>query len=432
MHPITNNNQAMPNNKQDLKSSFTMNLSDTADAIQPFHVMEIMRLADDLEQKGVNVIHLEMGEPSFPTPAPIVEAGQRALAGGKTHYTRAIGIDPLRKAIAAYYKTQMNCDIDWQRVVVSAGASAGLLNVLTLLINRNDKVLVTDPGYPCYPNYISMIGGIAEYVKLEESAGFKLSPEKVQAHWDDKTRAALIASPANPTGAVLSLPELAAIAEKVKDLSGALIVDEIYQGLNYQGFDETSDIEAGSGRDLSKAVSASSVLQIEPDAIVVNSFSKYFGMTGWRIGWAILPSHLVSGFEKIAQNLTISPTTISQYAALAAFSPETISIANSQRQAFELRRNFLVSELRDLGFGISKVPDGAFYIYASIDRFIGEGLGVKDSYEFCQRLLVEKGVAITPGLDFSPSEASRFVRFSYTPDLPQIEEAVSRIRSFLE
>jgi aspartate/methionine/tyrosine aminotransferase len=383
-------------------------ISDRANRMEPFHVMEIMRLAEKVEAKGKHVIHLELGEPSFSTPLPIVEAGKKALDAGLTQYTRAVGIDALRQAVATYYQEHMNIDLDWHRVAITAGASSGLLMALTALLDTHDEILLTDPGYPCYPNYVELLGSSYRSIKLDESKGFILNAELVEAYWEKQTRALLIASPANPTGACIPLLELSKIAKKVREKGGALIVDEIYQGLNYGAQHK-----------------ASTVLQVDDDALVINSFSKFFGMTGWRIGWSVLPLSLMSTFEKIAQNITISPTTISQYAAIKAFAPETLKIAEQRRIAFEQRKIYLVAELKRLGFGIQLEPEGAFYIYANIDAFSN------NSHDFCIELMEQAGVAITPGLDFSPSQHKRFVRFSYTADMEQLQEAIRRIENFL-
>lgn len=402
-------NQVLTGASQSLHHSVkSLKISDRASRIEPFHVMEIMRLAEKVEAKGKHVIHLELGEPSFSTPAPIVEAGKQALEDGLTHYTRAVGIDTLRQTVAQYYQEQMNVDLDWQRVAITAGASAGLLMALTALLDTHDEILLTDPGYPCYPNYVELLGSRHRFIPLDEAKGFVLNKNLVESYWQKQTRALLIASPANPTGACIPLQELSDIAKIVREKEGALIVDEIYQGLNY-----------------GEQNKATTILQVADDAIVTNSFSKYFGMTGWRIGWSVLPLSLMPAFERIAQNLTISPTTISQFAAIKAFSPETLSIAEERRVAFEKRKIYLLAELRRLGFGIHLEPQGAFYIYANIDAFSN------DSHDFCIKLMERAGVAVTPGLDFSPSQHKRFVRFSYTADMDQLQEAVRRIENFL-
>ena len=384
-------------------------LSERSKRIEPFHVMEILRLANSLEQGGQKVIHLELGEPSFASPEPVVEAGRQALKAGLTQYTRAIGIDALRQAVANYYQQQMNVDLDWHRVAITAGASSGLLMALAALLDNGDSLLLSDPGYPCYPNYAELLGVKVRYMALQESQGFKLDRAILEQYWQADSKAVLLASPANPTGARIALNDLANMAEFVRARHGALLVDEIYQGLNY-----------GSNTRLE------SVLQVADDAIVINSFSKFFGMTGWRIGWSVLPEGLMPTMEKLAQNLTISPATLSQYAAIAAFSAESLAIAEQRRQAFEVRRNYLLGELRRLDFGIAVEPEGAFYIYANVENFS------QDSFEFCQHLLTSEGVAVTPGLDFSLSHHKRFVRFSYTANMEQLQEAVFRIERFLK
>ncbi len=383
-------------------------LSHRASEIEPFHVMEIMRFAEKVEQQGRTVIHLELGEPSFSTPEPIVEAGKRALEQGLTHYTRAVGIDALREAVADYYRKTMNIDLDWQRVVITAGASSGLLMALAAVLDTQDEILLTDPGYPCYPNYVALLGSRYRYIELDESEAFILGKEKLASAWSADTRALLLASPANPTGTRMTLSQLGVLADFIREKQGAFLVDEIYQGLNYGEHNKPE-----------------TVLQVADDAIVTNSFSKFFGMTGWRIGWSVLPKSMVPAFEKIAQNLTISPTTISQFAAVEAFSEDTLRIAEERRQAFQQRRDFLVEALRRLGFGIQHAPQGAFYIYANIESFSD------DSQAFCMDLLEKAAVAITPGIDFSASQQKRYVRFAYTADMEQLQEAVHRIEQYL-
>ncbi len=383
-------------------------LAERAGEVEPFHVMEIMRMAADLEAKGKHIIHLEMGEPSFDTPQPIVDAAKEAMDKGLTHYTRAVGIDPLRQKIAEFYQQQFDLDLDWNRVVLTSGASSGLLMALSCVLDPDDEILLTDPGYPCYPNYVKLLNACYRLIELEESKGFILDKEALETAWGDQTKALLLASPANPTGACVGLEELKAIAEYIDERKASLLLDEIYQGLNY----------SGEGK-------ASTILQVNENALVTNSFSKYFGMTGWRIGWSILPEAYLQPFERLAQNLTISPNTISQYAALAAFDEQTLAIAEERRVEFQKRRDYLVRELRRLGFGIEVEPEGAFYIYVNIEAFSD------DSRKFCMDLMEQAGVALTPGLDFSPSQHKRFVRISYTADMAQLEEAIARIEAFI-
>ena len=372
--------------------------------IAPFHVMDILARARALEAAGRSIIHMEIGEPDFPTPAAIVQAGIEALRQGHTYYTPALGLSELRAAIAASYPAHVRPAAE--RVVVTPGASGALQLIFGVLVNPGDEVLMTDPGYPCNRHFVRLFEGEARLVPVDAGTGYQLTAELVRRHWTPRTRAVLIASPSNPTGTLVAPTEMAKIADVVAELDGCLIVDEIYLGLTY-GLDPVSALAHG------------------PDVFVVNSFSKYYGMTGWRLGWLVAPAAYVPDLDKLAQNIFLAPNTPAQYAALAAFRPEVEAELQQRRDLFRERRDFLLPALRDMGFGIPVLPQGAFYLYADSSRFS------PDSQAFCLQLLDIAGVAITPGLDFGDYLPQRHVRFSYANTLDQLKEGVGRIEHFL-
>ena len=375
--------------------------------IQPFHVMAVLARARALEAAGADVIHMEIGEPDFSTPAPIVAAGQRALADGHTGYTPALGLPALREAVADLYAQRHGLQIDPARIVITPGGSAALLLISALLINPGEKVLMADPAYPCNRNFLRLVEGRAGLIPTSAASAYQLTPELLREHWDSECRAVMAASPGNPTGTLLSREALKQLADTTRQLGGHLIVDEIYHGLTY---DEP----------------AASVLEVADDAFVLNSFSKYFGMTGWRLGWLVAPEAAVPELEKLAQNLYICAPTIAQVAGLAALQAETLAICEQRREAFQLRRDLLLPGLRDLGFEVPVTPQGAFYIYANIARLGG------DSQALCQHLIESQHVALTPGLDFGRHQSDQHVRFAYTTNRPRLEEALERLQRGLQ
>lgn len=371
-------------------------------AIEPFHVMALLARANQLQAEGHDVIHLEIGEPDFTTAAPIVAAGQAALAAGHTRYTAARGLPALREAIAGFYAQRYRLSIDPQRILITPGGSGALLLAASLLVDPGKHWLLADPGYPCNRHFLRLVEGAAQLVPVGPEQRYQLTPASVAEYWNGDSVGALLASPANPTGTLLSAAELAALSAALKARGGHMVVDEIYHGLTY-------------------GVDASSVLEVDDDAFVLNSFSKYFGMTGWRLGWLVAPEQAVADLEKLAQNLYISAPSMAQHAALACFEPATIAILEERRAAFAARRDFLLPALRELGFGIAVEPEGAFYLYADVSTFGG------DAYAFCQHFLETEHVAFTPGLDFGRHQAEHHVRFAYTQSLPRLEQAVERI-----
>ena len=375
--------------------------------IAPFHVMEVQTAARALEAEGRSVIHMEIGEPDFPTPAPVIAAAQRAIGTGRLYYTSALGLPALREAIARHYLDHYDVSVAPERIIVTAGSSAALLLVLALLVDRDRRVLVADPGYPCNRHFVRVLEGEPAPIPVDAGTNYQLTADLVERHWDPRVAAALIASPSNPTGTTVPADEMRRIAAAVGRLGGRLIVDEIYLGLSYDA-------------------PPRSVLEFAHEAFVISSFSKYFNMTGWRLGWMVVPPEHVRDLEKLAQNLYISPAAPSQYAALACFEQETLAILEERREAFKARRDFLVPALRELGFAIPVDPTGGFFVYADCSRFDA------DSERFCRRVLQGAGVAFTPGIDFGTWRAERHVRLAYTIDMPKLEEGVARLRGFLQ
>jgi len=373
--------------------------------IQPFEVMEILARAQRLEASGRKVVHMEIGEPDFTAPEPVVQAGVRALQGGLTAYTASLGLPALREAIAGHYAQRFDRRVAPARIAVTAGASGALLLTLAALLDPGDEVLVPDPGYPGYRHFARAFEGVARPVALSPDAGFQPTLEDVARAWGSKTVAMVLGTPSNPSGTVLASEELERIAAFVAGRGGVLIVDEIYQGLVYGRAPVTS-------------------LGLPGNIVVVNSFSKYFCMTGWRLGWAVLPEPMVRNVEKLAQHLFICPSAAAQHAALAAFLPETIEILESRRQEFERRRDFLVPALQSAGLRIRALPSGAFYIYA-------ECAGpVRDSRKFAMELLEAEAVATTPGIDFGSNATRDYVRFAYTSSLDDLREGARRIARY--
>jgi aspartate/methionine/tyrosine aminotransferase len=374
--------------------------------IAPFRVMEILARAHELERQGRSIVHMEIGEPDFPTPQPICEAGMAALAKGELFYTAAQGLPALREAIAAFYRTRYGVDVPASRVIVTTGSSGALLLAIAALVNPGDRVLIADPGYPCNRHFVRLMEGEPVGVAVGADSNYQLTPELIAQHWDSRTVAALAASPSNPTGTLIPAAHLNAMAAIARAHGGTLIVDEIYHGLVYD-----SDV--------------TTALALADDVFVINSFSKYFNMTGWRLGWMVVPERYVSDIDKLAQNIFLAPPTPAQYAALAAFKPETLAILEARRAEFKTRRDYLVPALRALGFDIPQTPQGAFYIYAGCSRL------TQDSAAFARDLLEQSGVAITPGIDFGSNAAERHVRFAYTNSLVRLQEGVRRIGQFL-
>ncbi len=374
--------------------------------IAPFEVMEVLAQAHRMQAAGTDVIHLEIGEPDFPTPEPIVRAATRALSSEAMFYTPALGIPALREAISGYYSDRFGVSVPVDRIVVTAGSSAALLLALGLVLDVGDEALIGDPGYPCNRHFVTFLDAEPVLVPTDAATDYQVTAELLAAAWTPRTRAVIAASPSNPTGTLIEPDEWVRIAALCHTHGATLVADEIYQGLVY-------------GRD------PATVLSLTDDVVVVNSFSKYFQMTGWRLGWLVVPDGATREIEKLAQNLFICPSTPAQHAALAAFTPQTIEILESRRAELEHSRNVLLTALPEIGFGVRARPDGAFYIYCDVSDI------TDDSFVFARRVLDETAVAITPGRDFGFAAPDRHMRIAYTQPVPRLEEAVERIRRML-
>lgn len=376
-------------------------------SISPFYVMELLARARALEGEGRSIIHMEVGEPDFETPRPIIEAGKRALDQGFTHYTPAVGIRELREAIAQDYFSRFGVKLNPDRVLITPGSSGALQLIMSTVINPGQAVMMADPGYPCNRNFVKLVSGIPVTVPVGAETGYQLTAEIIDREWSENTRAVMVATPSNPTGTILSRQQLEAIYQVVKARGGVLIVDEIYQGLVYD-------------------VKPFTALEITDDLFIINSFSKYYGMTGWRLGWMIAPERFISAADKLAQNIFLAASTPAQYAALAAFEEETQRIVEERREAFRERRDYLLPALQQLGFEFPVVPAGAFYLYANC-RSITE-----DSFSFAHELLETEGVAVTPGRDFGDYLPEQHIRFAYTTALEKLQEGMARIARFIK
>ena len=376
-------------------------------SIEPFHVMEVLARAKALEAAGRDIVHMEIGEPDFPTPRAVCEAGMRALEKGELFYTPALGMPELRAVIAGFYKTRYGVNVDASRIVITSGSSGALLLAIAALVDPGKRVLLADPGYPANRHFVRMMEGVPVSVPVGADGNYQMTPELLEHYWDDQTVAALVATPSNPTGTLIPRGHLAAMARMVDQRGGALIVDEIYHGLVYDGAVDTA-------------------LSVSENVFVINSFSKYFNMTGWRLGWMVAPERYVRELDKLSQNVYLSAHTLSQFAALAAFEPATLAALDARREEFRARRDYLVPALRALDFDIPQLPQGAFYIYAGCARL------TQDSRRFALDLLDQAGVAITPGIDFGDNAPCSHVRFAYTAGVERLREGVRRIGEFLD
>ncbi|CDY73992.1 Aspartate aminotransferase [Caballeronia glathei] len=388
-----------------------MRLAARVDAIEPFYVMELMKEAQLLEGLGRDIIHMGIGEPDFTAPEPVIHAAADALRRGVTQYTNALGIAPLREAIARHYRDDFGVDVAPERIVVTAGASAALLLACMALVDHGDEVLMPDPCYPCNRHFVAAVDGKPVLIPSGPAERFQLTAGHVEAHWGANTRGVLLASPSNPTGTSIEPDELRRIVETVRAKGGFTIVDEIYQGLSYDA----------------KPVSA---LSFGNDVVTVNSFSKYFSMTGWRLGWLVVPPSMISAMEKLSQNLFICASALAQHAALACFEPETLAIYESRRLEFKRRRDFIVPALRSLGFGVPVVPDGAFYVYADTRGVSHPAAG--DSDALTRAMLHDAGVVLVPGADFGFHAPDQYIRLSYATAYSKLEQAVERLATLFK
>ena len=378
--------------------------------IEAFHVMELAKQAADLERAGRHIIHMGIGEPDFTAAAPVIHAAEVAMRRGVTQYTGALGIHALREAIAGYYKTAYGLDIPERRVIVTAGASGALLLACAVLVEIGAEVLMPDPSYPCNRHFVAAFDGHAKMIPSGPAERFQLTAAQVAANWGEKTRGVLLASPSNPTGTSILPDELKAILAEVRERRGFAILDEIYQGLSYDA----------------PPVSA---LALDDNVITVNSFSKYFNMTGWRLGWLVVPDALVPAFEKVAQNLFICASAVAQHAAVACFSPEALAIYDERKAEFHRRRDAILPALEALGLRVPVKPDGAFYVYADCRHVNHPAAG--DADKLTQAILHDAGVVMVPGTDFGPHTARDYIRISYATSMANIEEAMDRMHHFL-
>jgi aspartate/methionine/tyrosine aminotransferase len=376
-------------------------------AIEPFQVMRILERAKALEAQGRDIIHMEVGEPRFPVPELLLDAARRALAAESMGYTPSAGLPALRAAIAAYYATRYGIQVDPRRVIVTPGGSGALTLALALILQPGDGVLVTEPGYPCHRHIAAVVGARVQALPLDAGGGWLPNAELLVRHWRTGTRALLVTTPGNPTGVVMGGAVLGELHGAVRDRAAALIVDETYQGIVYGAEDVTALSRADDG------------------LFVVNSFSKYFGLTGWRLGWAVVPSGWSAVAERLAQNLYLAPPTLAQHVALAALSPAMLAEFDRRRKVLRRRRDLLLAALPDLGFGVSVVPEGAFYVFSLLPA------GAGDATSFAERLLEHAGVAVTPGVDFGGPDANKMLRFAYTEDTGRLATAIARFRSVL-
>jgi aspartate/methionine/tyrosine aminotransferase len=393
-----------------------MQISQRANNISPFYVMEVAKAASAL---GAQVAHtdapmvfLNIGEPDFTAPPLVQEAAARAIHNGHSQYTQALGLPQLRERISAWYASRFGVQVPASRIVLTAGASAALHLACLALIEAGDEILMPDPSYPCNRHFVSAAEGKAVLIPTTADERFQLSADKVEAAWGERTRGVLLASPSNPTGTSIHPDELRRIHQVVQSKGGITLVDEIYLPLSYEAqFGQTA-------------------LALDDNIISINSFSKYFNMTGWRLGWMVVPEVLVPVVERLAQNLFICPSTIAQHAALACFDDASIALYEQRRAEFKARRDYFIPQLNALGLTVPVMPDGAFYAWADCSELCTK-LGIKDSWDFAFEVMNRAHVAVTPGRDFGTAQTANFVRFSTASSMQQLETAVARLRAML-
>ncbi|WP_048439276.1 pyridoxal phosphate-dependent aminotransferase [Caenimonas sp. SL110] len=393
-----------------------MRLARLIDQIEPFYVMEVAKAASALAREVAHtdrpMIFLNIGEPDFTAPPLVQEAAARAVSRGLTQYTHATGLEALRERISGWYATRFGVDVPARRIVITAGASAALQLACLALVEPGDQILMPDPSYPCNCHFVTVAGGEPIRIPATAAERFQLTADKIEAHWGPKTRGVLLASPSNPTGTSIHPDELRRIHEFVKAHDGITMLDEIYLGLSY---DDTFGHTA---------------LGIDDQVISINSFSKYFNMTGWRLGWIVAPDEVALGIEKLAQNLYICPSTIAQHAALACFEPDSLAEYERRRAEFKARRDWFIPQLNAMGLAVPVMPDGAFYAWADCTDACRR-LGVKDSWELTFEIMKRAHVAVTPGRDFGVAQTANFIRFSTASSMEHLQEAVQRLRALL-
>jgi aspartate/methionine/tyrosine aminotransferase len=393
-----------------------MQVSARAQKIEPFYVMEVAKAAATLGQTIAHtdapMVFLNIGEPDFTAPPLVQQAAEKAIRDGQSQYTPATGLPALRERISQWYATRFALHIPANRIVVTAGASAALHLVCMALIESGDEVLMPDPSYPCNRHFVSAAEGRAVLLPTTAPERFQLSADKVEAAWGERTRGVMLASPSNPTGTSIDPVELRRIHQVVQQHGGITVVDEIYLPLSFD------------------AQFAQSALAIDEHIISINSFSKYFNMTGWRLGWMVIPEALVGVIERLAQNLFICPSTIAQHAALACFEPDSLALYEQRRAEFKARRDYFIPQLNAMGLNVPVMPDGAFYAWADCTAACDK-LGIADSWYFAFEMMNKAHVAITPGRDFGTAQTQRFVRFSTASSMEQLQTAVARLRHVL-
>jgi aspartate/methionine/tyrosine aminotransferase len=385
-------------------------ISQRAEAVAPFYAMEFGKHAAALEAQGHHVVKLSLGEPDSGAPPAVLNAMREAMDGRPMPYTAALGLPELRQAIARFYDDQHGVGVDPHRVVVTAGASAALVLATAALVDPGDEVLIGDPSYPCNRQIVESFGADVTLVPTTAATRFQLDAASVRSHWSDRTRGVMTATPSNPTGTSIPADELAAICDLARERDAWRIVDEIY--LNLSDHDD-------QGRPPRSALST------DPDAVVINSFSKYFGMTGWRLGWCVVPEILVPAMERLAQNYFLCASAPAQHAALSCFTPESLTVCEARRAEFAERRALVLDGLARIGLPVPVPPDGAFYVYFDV---AGTGL---TSWEFCERALREAHVALTPGRDFGTHTAETHVRLSYAASADDLREGIARLGKFV-
>ncbi len=394
-----------------------MRIAQRAQRIEPFYVMEVAKAASALAREVAHtdrpVIFLNIGEPDFTAPEAVQAAAAQTIAQGSTQYTQALGTDALRQAISGWYASRFGVQVPAGRIVVTAGASAALHLACLALVEQGDEILMPDPSYPCNRHFVSAAEGTAVLLPTTAAERYQLSADKVQAAWGPNTRGVLLASPSNPTGTSIDPAELRRIHEVVSARGGVTLIDEIYLGLSH---------DAAFGQ---------TALAISDDIISINSFSKYFNMTGWRLGWLVVPEALVSVIERLAQNLFICPSTIAQQAALACFEPGSLATYEARRAEFKARRDYFIPALNALGLPVPVPADGAFYAWADCSAACAR-LGLKDSWDFAHAALHQAHVAITPGRDFGTAETARFIRFSTANSMHELKTALERLRQWMK
>jgi len=376
-------------------------VSKRACEMPPFIVMDVLEKAHELERQGRHIIHLEIGEPDFSTPRCICEAAQEAINRGKTHYTHSLGIVELREGICEHYQDKYGVEVSPEQVLVTSGTSPALLLVFAALLNAGDEIVISDPHYPCYPNFANFLSAKPVFAEVFEEDGFQLRPEEIRRKTGPKTRAVLINSPSNPTGNLLSADRM----ERIVDLGLPIISDEIYHGLVY-GEKERS------------------ILEFTRNAFVLNGFSKLYAMTGWRLGYIIAPPEFIRPLQKLQQNFLISAGSVSQWAGVAALTDAEKDVER-MKGIYDERRRYMIQRVRGLGFGLTVEPSGAFYMLVNAKHLSGS------SYDLAFEILEKAGVGVTPGIDFGKN-AEGYLRLSYANSIEDIKEGLNRLEVFLE